>query len=133
MYMGQIFKAAFLLPFFSFLRILNLVPHSMHTFNPLEQLARADLFFVPPGAHIFMKWSKTLQSRNQICLLKILSLNKSILCPVTALKNLLSITPSGDNKPLFQIKYRQKWVPLTDSRLRRALASILLSLNLHNS
>ena len=105
----------------------------MHTFNPLEQLARADLFFAPPGAHILIKWSKTLQAKNQIRLLKIPSLKKSILCPVSALKNLLLITPSGDNKPLFQIKYKQKWVPLTDSRLRRALASILLSLQLHTS
>ena len=133
MYMGQIFKAAFLLSFFSFLRISNLVPHSMHTFNPLEQLARADIFFAHPGAHILIKWSKTLQSKNQIRLLKIPSLSKSPLCPVSALKNLLLITPSGDNKPLFQIKYKQNWVPLTDSRLRRALASILLSLQLHNS
>ena len=133
MYMGQIFKAAFLLSFFSFLRISNLVPHSMQTFNPLEQLARADIFFAPPGAHILIKWSKTLQSKNQVRLLKIPSLANSPLCPVAALKTLLLITPSGDKKPLFQIKYKQKWVHLTDSRLRRALSSILLSLHLHNS
>ena len=133
MYMGQIFKSAFLLSFFSFLRISNLVPHSMHTFNPLQQLARADIFFAPPGAHILIKWSKTLQSKNHVRLLKIPSLNNSPLCPVAAIKNLLLITPSGDNKPLFQIKYRQIWVPLTDSRLRRALSSILLSLQLHKS
>ena len=51
MYMGQIFKAAFLLSFFSFLRISNLVPHSMQTFNPLEQLARADIFLAPLGPY----------------------------------------------------------------------------------
>ena len=124
MYMGQIFKAVFLLSFFSFLHISNLVPHAMKAFNPLEQLARADIFFASPGAHVLVKWSKTLQSRNQVRILKIPYLKKSILCPITALKNLLSITPSGDIKPLFQIKYRQKWVPLTDSRLRRDLASI---------
>ena len=133
MYMGQIFKAAFLLSFVSFLRISNLVPHSMQTFNPMEQLARADVFFAPPGAHILIKWSKTLQSKNQVRLLKIPSLTNSPLCPVSALKTLLLITPHGDNNPLFQIKYKQKWVPVTDSRLRRALAAILLSLQLHNS
>ena len=133
MYMGQVFKAAFLLSFFSFLRISNLVPHSIQKFNPLEQLARADLFFASPGAHILIKWSKTLQSKNQVRLLKIPLLTNSPLCPVAALKNLLLITPAGDNNPLFQIKYKQKWVPLTDSRLRRALASILLSLQLQNS
>ena len=105
----------------------------MSKFNPLEQLARADIFFATPCAHIPVKWSKILQSKNKIRILKIPCLTKSTLCPVTALKNLLSITPAGDNKPLFLIKYKQKWVSLTDSRLRWALASILLSLQLQNS
>ena len=45
MYMGFVYKAAILLSFFSFLRISNLVPHSMATFHPLKQLAMGDLFF----------------------------------------------------------------------------------------
>ena len=35
MYMGQIFKAAILLSFFSFVQISNLVPHSIATYNPV--------------------------------------------------------------------------------------------------
>ena len=109
MYMGQTFKAAFLLSFFSFFRIFNLAPHSMNTFNPLKQLARADIFFASPEAHILTKRSKTLQSRNHI--LKIPHLKKSTLCPGTVLKNLLLIRSTPTGKPLFKIKYRQKWVP----------------------
>ena len=94
---------------------------------------KCDTMYMGPRAHILIKWSKTLESRNQVRLLKIPSLANCPLCPVSALKNLLLITPSGDNNPLFQNKYKQQWVPLTYSRLRRALASILLSLQLHNS
>ena len=36
MHMGHIFKAAILLAFFSFLRISNLVPHSITAYNPLK-------------------------------------------------------------------------------------------------
>ena len=53
MFMGCIFKAAFLL--FSFLRISNLVPHSIHTFDYMKQLANADVIFAPPGAHLIIK------------------------------------------------------------------------------
>ena len=48
MWMGQIFKALYLTAFFSFLRISNLVPHSIQAFSPLEQITRGDVFFAPP-------------------------------------------------------------------------------------
>ena len=92
MYMGQIYKACFVTSFFTFLRISNLVPHTLSSFNPLEQLARDDIFFGPPVAHILVKWTKTLQSRNAVKILKIPSLGRSPLCPVTALKVVLALS-----------------------------------------
>ena len=99
MYMGYVLKAAIVLSIFSFLRISNLVPHSMSTFHPLKQLARGDVFFVPPGAHILLKLSKTLQINNSIRILKIPQLEASVICPVKALRILLASTPKGSNKP----------------------------------
>ena len=103
MYMGQIFKAGILLSFFSFVRISNLVPHSISAYNPLKQLARGDIIFAPPGLHMIRKWSKTLQNKDKIKAIKVPSLGKSAICPVAAIKKLLSTTP-GSNSPLFQIK-----------------------------
>ena len=40
MYMGQVFKALYLLSFYSFLRLSNLVPHAIAKFSPLKHLAR---------------------------------------------------------------------------------------------
>ena len=51
MYLGMMYKAAFLLSFFSFLRISNLVPHSINSFDPLKQLARGDNFCPAWGSH----------------------------------------------------------------------------------
>ena len=67
-YMGQVFKAVYTLAFFSFLRLSNLVPHSVQSFSPLYHLARADIMAVP-GMHIVIKWSKTIQSRNMVKIL----------------------------------------------------------------
>ena len=130
--MGFVFKAAFLLSFFSFLRISNLVPHSIASYDYLKQLARGDILFAHPGAHLIIKWSKTLQDNNKVKVIKIPSLHHSILCLVSALKFLLKSTPGSKNVPLFQIKCFSSWVPLTDTRLRKNLSKILNSLNLHH-
>ena len=133
MYMGFVYKAAILLSFFSFLRISNLVPHSMSNFHPLKQLARGDVFFAHPGAHMLLKWSKTMQMNNSLRILKIPNLGSSPICPVTALKTLLASSPSGSNKPLFQVKYRHTWVPLSDTRLRKQFSTILSRIHLAQS
>ena len=85
-FMGQVYKAAYLLSFFSFFRISNLVPHTINSFDPVKHLARANVFFASPGAHILMTWSKTLQSKNAARVIKIPLLGSSPICPVQALK-----------------------------------------------
>ena len=62
--MGQIYKAFYLVAFFLFLRLSDLVPHSVKTFSPLQQLVQGDLIFVSPGLHIIIKWSKTMQTKH---------------------------------------------------------------------
>ena len=117
MHMGHIFKAAILLAFFSFLRISNLVPHSNSGYNPLKHLSRGDLIFAPLGINILIKWSKTLQNKDKVKVIKVPSLGKSPLCPVAAVKQVLHRSSGNNNSPLFQIKCFDKWVPLTDTRL----------------
>ena len=58
MHLGYLYKAVYLLAFFSFLRISNLVPHSIAEFSKLKQLTRGDVIFAPPGAILMIKWSK---------------------------------------------------------------------------
>ena len=107
MYMGQVFKAVYTLAYFSFLRLSNLVPHVSSEFSPLYHLARGDIIFAHPGIQVLIKWSKTMQSRNMVKILKIPSLGANPICPVKALKNLILITPGSNNHPLFQHKPRK--------------------------
>ena len=128
-----VFKAAYLLAFFSFLRISNLVPHAAHQFDHTKHLCPGDIIFAPPGAHIVIKWSKTMQARDKAKVVQIPAISDSPLCPIRALKQLLRLTPGHKNSPLFQILAQGKWVPLTDSILRKNLTSILRLLQLHKS
>ena len=131
--MGFVIKAAILTSFFSFMCISNLVPHSITMYDHLKQLGRGDVFFAHPGTLLLLKWSKTIQMRNSVHLLKIPPVGSSPICPVAAIKKLLRLTPKGSSVPLFQIQCRGSWVPLSDTRLRKMFTLILDRLQLKHS
>ena len=119
-YITQIFNALY-----SVLCISNLVPYVVATFSPLKHLAREDVIFQHDKVVIIVKWSKTMQYNNQMKLITIPAITRSKLCPVSAISNLLCLTPRGANLPLFQVKNAGNWVPLTNSRVRRHFSLIL--------
>ena len=116
---GKNNNALYLLSFYSFLCISNLVPSAVSKFSPLKHLARGDVIFRSHKLVIIVKWSKTMQSAHQVQLITIPAIPRSTMCPVSTICNLLCLTPKGVNLPLFQVKNTQNWVPLTDSRVRR--------------
>ena len=74
-----------------------------------------------------------MQSNNVAKIIKIPALNNHTLCPVLAIRKLLQKTPNNPNSPLFQIKLLSQWVPLTDTRARKHLKSLLQALDLTES
>ena len=46
LYMSYVFKAAILIAYFAFLRISNLIPHIIASYDPLKHLARADIYIL---------------------------------------------------------------------------------------
>ena len=131
-YMGQVFKAIYLTAFFSFLRLSNFVPHALAQFSAKKHLTKEDIFFQANKAIILVKWSKTLQTSSSAKLIHLPRLGNDI-CPVVALQNVLTLVPQAANSPLFQYKTLTGWQPLTDSRVRSHLASVLQSLGLSRS
>ena len=79
---------------------------------------------------LLLKWPNTMQCNNKIKLIHVPRIPRSCICPVAALSNLLALTPSGANLPLFQYKSGQEWVPLTDTKVRRHLNLLLTRLGL---
>ena len=61
-----VYQALYLLCFFSFLRLSNILPHSVNTFDITRQLCRGDLIFSPHNVVILIKWSKTMQDRRLV-------------------------------------------------------------------
>ena len=98
-----VFKPLYLLMFFSFLRLSNVLPHSLAKFDYTRQLARADVIFWAPGAVSLIKWSKTMQNRRDFATISLPDLAGSHLCPVMALKLMFQRSPGSDNYPVYVI------------------------------
>ena len=114
-----VFKALYTMSFFSFLRLSNLLPHSIKTFDVSRQLCIGDMYFSQQGATILIKWSKTIQNRQDIRMIVISLLQGSPLCPVQAVREMLSLYPHHDNAPLFQVPGDSTLIPLADSKAHK--------------
>ena len=96
-----LFKTLYLLAFFSFCRLSNLLPHVASRFDYTRHLCRGDIIFSQDAVIIVVKWSKTLHDRQKVATIAVPYLGESPLCPVMAIKSLLEVTPSSPNNSLF--------------------------------
>ena len=124
-----LYRAAFLLDFFGFLRMSTIAPHSIQKFDYFRHLNRQDVIFATPGAHILLKWTKTLQDRVGHHVVQIPHQDHPLLCPILALKNLLNSRPLSPSFPLFASN-QHPFHPVIDTHIRDVLRSITVSLNL---
>ena len=130
----RLYKALFLLAFFSFLRISNLLPASAASFNALRQLCRGDIIFHSKGAIVLVKRTKTIQNPTDCIKIPLPLIEGSILCPVAALQQFIKYNPACPNDPLFIIKHHQASnIIITQNRARSVLESILKQLGLPKS
>ena len=63
---GKIFKSIFLIAFFGFLRISNLSPTSLSTFDSSRHLTPGDVSIHKNCMKLRLKWSKTMQNRDKV-------------------------------------------------------------------
>ena len=131
--LGYIYTPLFLLAFFAFLRLSNLVPPSVSSFDPLVHLCRGDIVYHPNFATVIIKWSKTLQTSSQFATIQIPVLGSSPLCPVAALLRLSHKFPLPPNAPLFATPQGLSFSVLTQSQVRKTLSALLSSLSIDPS
>ena len=122
-----LFRAIFLTAFYGFLRMSNLAPHSIKTFDQSKHFLRQDLFFDSPGAHLLLKWTKTLQDHRAHHIIQLPAIDNYFLCPVRALRALLTSRPLPPSSPLFA-NISPPFNPVIDTHVREALKTVLNSL-----
>ena len=119
-----LFRSIFLLAFFAFLCMSNIAPHSRFKFDKNRHILRQDIIFAQPGAHILLKWTKTLQQSNAHHFVQIPVLSNSVICPVRALTALLASRNTPPDSPLFA-HINPPHLPVIDITIRDALRKIL--------
>ena len=124
-----LFRAIFLVAFYAFLRLSNLAPHSSRLFSHSRHFIRQDIIFAPPGAHILIKWTKTLQDNNSSHVVQIPAVDNFYLCPVRALRTLLESRLLPPTAPLFANNF-PPYAHVIATHIQHALKSVLLFLSI---
>ena len=128
----HVFTTVYLLAFFSFIRLSNIVPQSRAQYDHSRHLARGDVIFSSTEAIILIKWSKTIQIRDKVLTIRVPFLPGSSLCPVTALKAMIALVAGSDNNPHFATHTYDSVLPLTDSMVRKHIKRVLALLGLQS-
>ena len=127
---SQVYKAVFLTAFFGFFRLSNIAPHAVGEFDSTRHFTGGDVFFTNKKVQLLLKWSKTIQYRDEYKIISLPKLGASMICPYRALRDIMDLYQPDAQAPLFQIRTRAGWQVLTDSRIRKVLASINVDLKL---
>ena len=88
------FWAICLVSFFGLFRKSHLLPASVSEFSPLTFLTRSDFSFSGSSVFIRVRWSKTIQFGQRTVTIPLVA-SSSLLCPVRAVSQAFSLTPSA--------------------------------------
>lgn len=123
-----LYKALFLLAFFSFCRISNFAATSVANFQITNQFVRNDIIWGAPGAHLIIKWAKNIQDRKSHQVVRIPLLKNKLLCPVLALQTYFKAYPASSHAPMFFNPSTR--LPVIQSSIRNSLAMVLSKLGI---
>ena len=127
--------AAFLTGYFASLRKSNLVPFSVKDLNNNHYLRRNSFVFLEDCVIVKLHWTKTLQSLRSPVEIPLPKISNSVLCPYTALTNMIQHIPADANMPAFLIPHNGTLLTLTHksfvSFLRKFLSECSISPDLY--
>lgn len=117
--------ALFTLTFFLMARKSNMVPVTPGEFDGKKQLTGRDILIGKKVVMIHLKWSKTNQFGQRSLLIPLVSIPGSPLCPVTAVKKLRQVYPTGNSEPIFILPKGQGNYPVIYKEMTDKLRSLL--------
>ena len=122
------YRVAFLLGFYGFLCIANVAPPSASGFLKEKHFLRSDVVFQFPGVQLHLKWAKNIQAPERVHMIKLPLIRDPVMCPTQSLSVLLKSHALPPSAPLLVLSDGSL---LTQSLLRKRLATLLRMLNLH--
>jgi integrase len=117
--------ALFIIAFFSFARMSNLVPRSKWAFDVKIHLTRSDITVGRDGLVVVFRWSKTIQDGSRYLLIPLSEVPGSVLCPLKAFINMQKLCPASPLSSAFSYKYNNKVCTLTSPQVIKVLRKLL--------
>ena len=124
------YVALCLVSFFGCFRLGSLCPDNLSDFDRTRFPVLGDVIWGPPGEHILITCSKTMQKSGEIHVVQLPLLKDSIICPVKALKEMIKILGQDKEEPLFMVKTKSGKKVLTSFKARSFLKMVVLALGL---
>ena len=107
----------------------NVAPHSRFKFDSNMHFLRQDVIFTHSGAHVLLKWTKTLQETSSLHLVQIPLLFNPTVCPVRALQELIQSRLLPLSSPLF-VHNSPPFHLVIDTTLQDGLRKVLMYLGI---
>ena len=121
----MLYRAIFMTAFFRMSNIALTVPENL----TIITIFYDNIIFAPPGAHLLIKWTKTLQHHKAHHWIQLPTIQHNLLCPVRALRSLLQSRPQPQSAPLFANIFKPH-SQVIDTHVRDALKRILVHNNI---
>ena len=129
----SIYKAVMLMGFFGFYRLSSLVPPSRAAYSTSRYPTHGDVIWGAPGAHVITKCAKNMQTSGHSQVVQFTVLQDKLICPVSALKDIVSNRQAHRDLPLFTITNQACTQVLTATKVRLVLRQAVLKLGLQPS
>ena len=123
-----VYRSAFLLSYYGFLRISNLVAATTTGFDVQRQLCRKDITFSSTHVRVMLRWAKNLQKAEQSHVVFLPKMSNVYLCPYVTLAKLFAAQDYRGNDPVIKIGKTH----VIEAQLRKRLTLILKLLNMRS-
>ena len=121
-----VYRAAFLLSFYGFLRISNLVAPTVSSFDVDRQLCYRDVIMGSESVSVYLRWAKNLQRCDQSHVVHLPVMKNVYLCPYRALSALFQSQHYTPYDPVIKFPVG----PVLESHLRKRFTLMLKILQL---
>ena len=120
-------KVALIFGYLGYLRISNLAPETLTSFDPSRATTWADIIPKKEGVMVLLKWTKTLQAQKGVTPVPLPALPGSILCPLAAWRQYVLALPDVSERastPLLLSTSEPSGTTITVSKLRAMFNSV---------
>ena len=124
----SVFWSLFLTAFFTLARKSNLVQNKGDN-NP-KQVTRGDIVFQSENIIVNFRWTKTIQCGERVLQVPMVPIPQSVLCPVKAYQNMVTLVPAGVKAAAFSLPSKKSVRPVTYLEFMQVLKTLIQKVGL---